>query len=437
MKKIIKSLLTVSTIMLSLSFMGCYDTIYDDIMHAVEPETVTVSGVISSVARYNIGDVEFLVTTGTNPNNSKEEKGLRYKLADENKHGQWKTLPENKLPFNYHKYDYYETQEHTGQQLLKVLADEENLYLVTCEYYNNKDKGTSCPTNPHIWQTKMSLNKDSEFVPGDWTDVVAGTDYLKFYTYGDYTFSAFSVFGTNSPNPAHRFVYIRSGNAKAHVEDYTATSVYQLSGSGAPVAISVSPVDTKEGTADNVQSALYYPFGTADSNGVIFFNTMASATNENKDTAPTRFYYASGNNTDTVWYSDYESTNTNDSNLEEGKGVGDPIASIAVNSNSILVGKGDFYSTTSSTTGGIERVELNAEGVPATTLGEFSTNAQNQFSSSYIVSTLLSMDPLKSELDNTLYASIEFIGTGTTANVSYNKIGLWSYYPDRGNWNRE
>ncbi len=87
--------------------------------------------------------------------------------------------------------------------------------------------------------------------------------------------------------------------------------------------------------------------------------------------------------------------------------------------------------------GGIERVELDTTGKPSSELGSFSNNAQNQFLNSYIVSCLLSVDPSKNEADNTLYAAIESTGTGNSSNVSYSKLGLWSYYPDRGNWNRE
>lgn len=431
MKKIIKSLLIASSVLISLSFTACYETIFDDIMHAVEPETTTVSGLISSITRYTVDGTEYLVTVGSNPDNSSKEKGLRYKLTAENKHGQWKTFPEEDLPFEYHKYDYYETQEHKGQQILKILADEENIYLVTCEYYNNKDKGTSCPTNGHIWQTKMSLNENNQWVAGEWTDVLAGTDYFQFYIHGDYTFSAFSAFCTNSPNPAHRFAYIRKGNAKAYEDAYKATTVYKLSGNAAPAEISVTPIDTKEGTADNVQSALWY------SGEVIFFNTLASATNESVEAEPTRFYYAAGSDTDQLYYSDENSTAVNDSKLEDGKGAGSPIVSLAVNADSVLIGKGDIYSSTATAKGGIERVELDTTGKPSSELGSFSNNAQNQFLNSYIVSCLLSVDPSKNEADNTLYAAIEFTGTGNSSNVSYSKLGLWSYYPDRGNWNRE
>ena len=53
--------------------------------------------------------------------------------------------------------------------------------------------------------------------------------------------------------------------------------------------------------------------------------------------------------------------------------------------------------------------------------------------------TLISFATSKTELESTLYASLGFSGSGssTTASVNYNRIGLWSYYPSRGNWNCE
>ena len=78
-------------------------------------------------------------------------------------------------------------------------------------------------------------------------------------------------------------------------------------------------------------------------------------------------------------------------------------------------------------------------GVPGKSLIDFTTNADIQLSSSYLILTLLNTDPSKSELKSTLYASLGFAGSGssTTAAVNYNNIGLWAYYPSRGNWNCE
>ena len=55
----------------------------------------------------------------------------------------------------------------------------------------------------------------------------------------------------------------------------------------------------------------------------------------------------------------------------------------------------------------------------------------------YIVRTLFSTYPEKTEAENTLYSSLEFRWTETNSGAQYSNTGLWAYYPARGNWNRE
>ena len=59
------------------------------------------------------------------------------------------------------------------------------------------------------------------------------------------------------------------------------------------------------------------------------------------------------------------------------------------------------------------------------------------FTSSYQILTLLAEDPDKKEMDNSIYATIDFRSSGSSIAVSFENIGLWAYYPKRGNWNRE
>ncbi|MCQ2590651.1 MAG: hypothetical protein MJ179_09535, partial [Treponema sp.] len=76
-------------------------------------------------------------------------------------------------------------------------------------------------------------------------------------------------------------------------------------------------------------------------------------------------------------------------------------------------------------------------GVPAEVMGNFTTNATSQLASSYQIYTLLCANPEEDETDASIYATIGFKGSGSSTSVSYNNIGLWSYYKTRGNWNRE
>ena len=91
---------------------------------------------------------------------------------------------------------------------------------------------------------------------------------------------------------------------------------------------------------------------------------------------------------------------------------------------------------TGCVTSGLEYKQYG-NGIPTTYLLPFATNIESVISSGYMVYTFINTDPSRAELASTLYASIGFMGTGTSTGVSYDDIGLWSYYPYRASWNRE
>ena len=98
---------------------------------------------------------------GKKHNPKSTEKGLLYKKADSTKHGEWNVYPlyneteKTGLPFELHYYDYYGVQGHKGEQIIKVLADTDNIYIVTAEYENNDSEGTSTPSWIHLWTAQM------------------------------------------------------------------------------------------------------------------------------------------------------------------------------------------------------------------------------------------------------------------------------------------
>ena len=105
--------------------------------------------------------------------------------------------------------------------------------------------------------------------------------------------------------------------------------------------------------------------------------------------------------------------------------------------DSLLIGKGS-YASVATDDGGIARILLkddNGKKVPDSKTSGFDNNAKYQFTSSYILMTLLCADPSKSEAEASLYTTTSYRGSNGSA--SFRDIGLWSYYPSRGNWNRE
>ena len=412
MKKSYK-LFAALSLFISVTLTGCYDPVFYEIHKDVAPETATVSGIINSITRYTADGTEFLVLAA--------DGGIRYKLKDNNTHDSWKTYEE--IPFSFHSYDYYNST-HNGQQILKVLADTTNLYLVTVSYADESDMGTVVADHIYVWTKKISLEADGETwsTAGEWTCVIDDSEhiYFPFYYYGDYKYSAFAVFQSNSPLKENRCIFIRTGNANASNTSFRDVHYWNLS-EGKLTSVDIKPSDSTE--LNNISSVVVLD------GKPVFFNSIASTTNETYKDKATRIYYSDGAD---LYYSNADGSTT----FVQGLNAGNDISAIAVCSDAILIGRANYNATSTTAYGGIVKTSL-INGVPASELVKFETNAEFQLSSSYFINNLINATPDKTEQESSLYASISFYGTGSSSNVSYKNIGLWSYYPLRGNWNRE
>lgn len=467
MKKSYKKIVTtfISAAFVSFFATGCFDPAFYEINQDVASKDATLSGNIVSIARYTVGETEYLVSYAgeTEIGNINTARGIVYKPAANAEYGEWKNL--DGLPFELSHYDYYGKQNHLGQQIIKVLADSENIYVVSVEWTTNIGEGTNCPKWVHLWTVKptdsdndgtwdalsksdwVDLNPIPDDADEDDDDYYANANYKTsklpvFEGSDDYYYSAFNVFSTNSPRKANRKVYLRCGVEDGDTElKYPAVSYYEVSPSGFTgyTVPSIIVGGTVKTTVYEKDGNYYYNanavaivndetifFGTTTSN-----NAIAVTTNETYDAPATMFYYSSES---TLYYG---STTTD---LHESVSAGSWITSLAYCKDAILIGRGGTYaynSTSSTSSGGIEKVQLGTGDIPATKLGTFTTNAQSQLLTSYIVQMLLNATPDKDELDSILYASLTFTGTASSTTASYSNIGMWAYYPERGNWNRE
>ena len=266
-------------------------------------------------------------------------------------------------------------------KIIKTAADSSNLYVVTITFHEDVEKGLNLPDAATLWcyhnnNKKWSEVSTPELLPGN-----------------------FNIFCTNDVEKDNRSAYLRIGD-----------KVYKLSGTNFPAS---------EKTTGNYNSAV-----SGGNSSDIFFESTASVKNENY------IYWGEGSK---LYYSN---------NASEPKGnkelvldAGTDISCLAATKDALLIGRGDFSNSLISK-GGIAKTSLK-DGVPGTSLESFSTNATSQLASVYQIYTLLVADPKKTELEASIYASMGFKGSGSSTSVSYDNIGLWSYYPTRGNWNRE
>lgn len=427
MKKALKTITFGLLLALAaVQFISCgYEPVFYGIMHDVAPEEATVSGNITTIARCTIDSKEYLVLSGGG--------SICYKEITSSKHGEWKTQ-NIKVPFKYHHYNYFATSSepegHIGQQILRVIADKDNIYLLTASIKQDNEYGVVMPDTFYLWTAPLaSLLSNSADI---WTNLIEGNEALfpfKLDVSQSQIETGFSFFFTNTPNPANRKAFLSVTDSTAKT-----TAYYLLNGSAAPAdytatATGANLVKVNE-KSQKVNSAFY--IGST----LYFSDSIVTATNETAQAAATYACLAgvSDKNYSTSELFYYDGAAAPSKVIEDG--VGSPVASLMFNADSILIGKGSYTSTYTSN-GGIARILLDSTGKPENKTSDFDNNAKYQFTSSYIVMTLLSADPSQKEAEACLYATISYRGSGNSSAASFNDIGLWSYYPARGNWNRE
>lgn len=403
MKKHIKIATTGLILFSVILFAGCFNPIFYEIRKDVRPETATVSGNIPNITRYTDSSTEYLFLAA--------DGGLRYKRADNNTHGNWDYYP---TPFNLISYNYA-ISGFPGQQLISVYADANYLYLLSAEYSTTGSEGITKPSAIHIWAKENAVsNKGSN----GWTDITENATNSTFFPIvkilsTGYYESRFNLFQTNAPQAGHRAVYLCSVNT-----DNNNCTYYKLNGTTGLQSITPETITTVDDATFSSTTRIY---SAAYFGGVHFFTSKVATTNETLTTDANHIYYANGN------ILRYSSDGTN---YSDAVNAGDTISSLATCSDAILIGRGATNGESSHA--GITKTSLT-NGVPGNTLQSFTTNAAFQMTDIYVVLSLMNSDPRNSELQSNLYASITFYGS----NGVYNKIGLWSYYPWRGNWNRE
>lgn len=405
-----KRILFFSTILSSLILASCFNPVYYEIRKDVKPEEGTISGNISQITRTTVDNQEFLVLYAN--------EGIRYKQKDLSEHGAWKIFdnPPCAKSVVFDKIN----QKYVGEQVVSIFSDKDTLFAITAKYKYNTELGTTNVDYMKVYGTQLHLDETDSSghtwsTNNKWTLIIDDTEKKIFPFAGadsssDYQSSEFAIFQTNSPIAEHRKVFIRSGNS----------TYYELSGMQSPVSVSVTLTGEESGSAN---SAVYF-------NGeVLFFNSLASTTNETYDSEATRFYFGKSNEL-------YANKSANSKETDKYCDAEHTISSLAVCADAILIGRGRFGND-STTTGGITKTSLDESGTPGTSLVFFDTNASFQLSTAYLINCIVNSSPEKSETESSFYSSVSIKGTATSTGASFRNLGLWSYYPSRGNWNRE
>ncbi len=422
MKKSIKNIaLGLLLVFSALPFISCaHEPVFYGIIHDVVPEAALVNGNITSIVRCTINSEEYLFLSNGG--------ALQYKPLESSKHGEWES-DGIKLPFKLHHYNYYATSSegigHQGELVHRVLADASNIYIFTADFEQNDQYGVVMPKSFHLWTKALDSIFDESV---GWKDIVeTHRDYFDFSLNVKETEVEldFSFFFTNTPKQAHRKAYLA-------VKDSDDFKYYELNGAADPLECTSSITAANKiqvyDKSTKINSAFYL------GSDLFFSDSLVVITNETKDDNST-FACLAGMKSNYYTTSDLYILTSGVLNKEEKISASSPIASLAITADSLIIGKGS-YGETYTSTGGVERV-LITNNLPEKEIISFTNNAQYQITTSYIVLALLCSDPTKNEEEATLYAAVSYRGASTSSSASYSNVGLWSYYPTRGNWNRE
>ena len=362
-------------------FSSCQDVVFDNIRREVKLEEGKVAGDIRAVVRFK--DFFYLANGG-----------ILYKGKDSNFYGAW--IPTLSPTLS--------TNDHT----IKLAADQNYLYALVGISAENEKEGTNVGVSRTLFYSADGTNWLPVKTVGENGSIVYNTKQL-IYTY---------LFCTNTINPSNRKAYFAVNSTILPAQNI----VYALNGETATV-MELAPVPTPI-TEENTPNAGTKPFAAPTlvnrscvwyNGNVHFFSSFAAATNETAAAAPTMFYYGAG--VDLRWGGAVEN--------KTGVRFSGNIRSLGVTADYILVGTDE----------GIKHAPL-AAGIPGIA-APFTTNADSTLSSAYVINSILVVNPELPELKTSIYASQVYTGNGSSNSAQFDHVGLWAYYPHRGNWNRE
>lgn len=480
MKKIIIGVFVLAVSL--FGFTSCYDAIYQNIRDEIELTTQKMPGFINNIARYNNGDDQYLfLTNGV----------IKYKNAKDAEHGKWNELSGNGLPGSVHYV--FEDTKFKGFYFSKIIADQKYVYALGFEPTYDTDNSRNVPKELKVYYTEPALENGG--LKMQWKEITELSNKINEYqneidkidddNYG----MAISchLFGTNSVNPEHRVAFLRVGGGSPYLGNARneKSVLYRLDGETINPETEVSSDSSGSDSGDYCYSEF-----DLDTLSVVYFggkyhfmNYLNAETNEgttdsegNIRLEPTYVYF--GDYGDNLYYfsvADFNSksedfkkmfkypraeyrldkvkefvtapTNLLSKNGESSgylENVSDSnVISIAVTSDSLLLGTGSnrSYNSSASNGSGAVRIEIDQLTGKPTKTGSFGTNAGSVMRDPYIVRALLAVDPSKKETETSIYSSMDYIYTATSAGTNSTNRGLWAYYPkaggSTGKWNRE
>ena len=490
MKKILKFL---SVNFLSLVFFtGCYDSVFDDIRKEVPLEDSEISGYINDLTRFRSvkddgTEAEFLIL----------QNGIIYakqispasdftNLSYGESHGKWFKTGSGISSLSY---DYY-GEQFNGEYIVKTASEynvtksKSTLYALSTKWGKNDDYGRNIPTEFKLY----SMDK----IDGTWSPISDANIYLKncFATGKDSNYGTdltIQLFCTNTPKIENRRAFLRLGREDKwfnavdekgntievdciifELSDSKLTPIYYSKRTKQPDSTYLKEIYKASSLASSKPETLSSKTVSAvEMQGEVYFLPFIGSTgNSTPESDGTFICYGSGTNAFYFTKDDYEAldgkftakkivkgTETDEtenintivafwtgrkdssgkvaerpSELKEvGLSTNNDIISASASKDDILFGtRGN----------GVFRALIKQDGSIEKT-NEFISNTSSIMASPYIIRMIFTVDPSKDGATTSRYSAMDFIYTASNAGANDSHRGLWSYYKERGNWNRE
>ena len=263
--------------------------------------------------------------------------------------------------------------------IIYIASDEDYLYALTADYEEDEDDGENV-------EASHALYCSSDGSSWSKVDTSAFTS-LKIRKVFDNQVQSYTA-GSGVNTASGRTAYLRVADS----------GTYKLNGTTAPA----------------IESSTEYCIA-ARLNGTDNFNSSyALAAND-------KFLYWSSNGS-TLYWGTYTASATGSVDLDDGS-----IYSISVTSSHLLLG----------TSSGIKRVAIDSSGVPSSSTEDFSgdNNAESLLTNRIYLTYVLDQSEQEASSDEYAWMTIHY--SITSSSLSFDEIGLYSFYPGRGTWNRD
>lgn len=413
----LKRMIFAACIALVFCTAGCYNDIYNMISGEVALEANGIRGDTNSIVRFKehiyLSNGNFYYKTAASSNSTHEynqqwKKGNIPQLAAADSSPDFPGVPDG----------------------LHFLASDENYLYALMISWHETNLGYQEPYSRTLWYTDKEEPAAGDWKQIDLSDIIGekpDPDSIKIIFDNQYVKVEEGANDAGDYDLSNRHAFVRLYNEEDKEEH-----VYRLNGGGAPERVDGNNAGANTCTAVWFKGEDYFSEYYAFAAGEKYIYYAQSKT-EVTTSGSNKYPHASSGST-TLYYADEWNgekfiLGSDDSARAVALDAGS-IYSIAVAQNYLLLG----------TSSGLSHTSLN-DGVPNDKKSSFNSNG-NSIISSYVfkVFTLNPSgyeDSTDTEKGTDCYACSTILGSISNSSDTFNKTGLFAYYPGRGTWNRD